>query len=56
MPDGTSNSYDGVVSPSQQTRRLSVKEASNYTGRIASSDNVTESGSTPRQGGRDPSR
>ena len=43
------NSYDGVVSPSQQTRRLSVKEASNYTGLSCSTLNKLRcSGRGPR--------
>ena len=43
------DSYDGVVSPSQQTRRLSVKEASNYTGLSFSTLNKLRcSGQGPR--------
>ena len=43
------DSYDGVVSRSQQTRRLSVKEASNYTGLSCSTLNKLRcSGQGPR--------
>ena len=43
------DSYDGVVSLSQQTRRLSVKEVSNYTGLSCSTLNKLRcSGQGPR--------
>ena len=43
------NSYDGVIFRSQQTRRLSVKEASNYTGLSCSTLNKLRcSGRGPR--------
>jgi hypothetical protein len=48
--------FFAVWDPLLRLQVKAVNRLANVTPRIASSDNVTESGSTPRQGSRDPSR